>query len=68
MEAWHFILVPANKLADIRAQPAGGNIDVTEFGSILKYRDHQGRTESTSGWGKDPPKMIEVWIHEHYGQ
>jgi hypothetical protein len=67
-QAWYYILVPADKLADIRAQRAGSNIDVTEFGPIIQYRDHQGRTVSTSDWGTDPPKMIEMWIDEHYGQ
>ncbi len=67
-EAWHYILVPIDKLADCRAQPAGSNIDVTDYGEIMKYRNHQGRTESTSGWGRDPPKMLEIWLHEHYGQ
>jgi hypothetical protein len=68
MEAWHCILVPADKLSAIRAQRAGGNIDVTDFGRILQYRDHQGRTVSTFDWGTDPPKMIQMWLYEHYSQ
>ncbi len=55
-------------MADLQAQRSGTNIDVTKFGSIMQYRNHQGRTVLMSGWGTDPPKMIEMWISEHYGQ
>jgi hypothetical protein len=66
--AWHHILVPANKLADLTALPAGSNLDVTAFGRHIQYRNKSGITLQMSGWGRDPSKMIETWMKEHYGQ
>ena len=54
--AWHFVLVPADKLAAMRSSAAGATVDVTKFGSILQYRNHQGKSVQMSGWGRDPPK------------
>lgn len=65
---WHCILVPGEKLADIKAHPTGATMNVNDFGSVIEYRNHQGKTLPMSGWGKDPPKMIEIWFDEHYGQ
>ncbi len=67
-EAWHYILVPADKLADLKAHPSGADIDVKKFGSVIQYRNHRGKIMPMSGWGIDPPKMIDMWIEEHYGQ
>ncbi len=66
--AWFYILVPAHKLADLKAQQVGTRLDVTQFGSMIKYRNKRGEVKPMSGWGTDPPKMIETWIDEHYGK
>jgi len=66
--AWHYILVPAHNLADLKAQELGITLDVTKFGSIIKYRNNRGEVKPMSGWGTDPPKMIATWIDEHYGK
>ena len=66
--AWHVILVPIDKFAALQAQGSGSNFNVTEFGQIIQYRNHQGEIKSLSGWGKGPPQMIETWIDNNYGQ
>jgi len=66
--AWHYILVPVNKVADLKAQKPGGTIDVTKFGNIIEYRDKQGKIKPMSGWGTNPPKMIETWIENQYSE
>ncbi len=68
LPAWHYIVVPANKLADIKAQPLGGTIDVTKFGCVIEYRNKRGEVKPMSGRGIDPPKMFEIWLSEQYGQ
>ena len=66
--AWHYIAVPIDKLDSLKAKTAGSNINVTQFGQMIEYRDHQGITKFMSGWGKDPPKIIDIWLDEIYGQ
>ncbi|CAF4289774.1 unnamed protein product [Rotaria sp. Silwood2] len=64
--AWHYILVPIYKCADLNANPAGSNIDVTNFGSFIKYRNNRDEIKQMSGWGTDPPNIIQKWIDTHY--
>ena len=54
--AWHYILVPPEKAAELRKQKAGCNIDVAKFGKIVE-----------SGWGEDPSQEIMDKIQEEYG-
>ncbi|CAF0986266.1 unnamed protein product [Didymodactylos carnosus] len=62
--AWHYILVPFHKLAHLREQPEGSNIDITQFGEVLTYKDENGVVHPCSGWGEDPPEKVQHWIVE----
>src|SRR5690348_5779907 len=63
--AWHYILVPFNKLLDLKNQQIGASFDCTKFDSIIKYRDDQGLPFPMSGWGRDPPITLQTWFDEH---
>jgi hypothetical protein len=65
--AWHYILVPYYKRTPLNSSENGATIDITEFGSVIQYRDDRGRIRPMSGWGTDPPAHIQKWIHKHYG-
>ncbi len=54
--AWHYILVPKDKEIELKKQKAGTNIDVADYGKIVK-----------SGWGEDPSDEIKREIEEEYG-
>ena len=66
--AWHYILVPFEKAAIFRGQKKGADVDVTEYGRIIKYKDDSGHENACSGWGEDPPKKVTKWIWKHYGK
>ncbi|CAF4686927.1 unnamed protein product, partial [Rotaria sp. Silwood2] len=53
--AWHYLMVPVNKLADLKAQQPGTIIDVTKFGRLMKYFNNRDKVMPLSGWGTDPP-------------
>ncbi len=67
LPAWHYIMVPISKAADLKSQKAGITIDVTNFGAVVKYRNKRGETKTASGWGTDPPEMLQIWIGSRYG-
>lgn len=54
--AWHYVLVPHDKIKGLRQQKSGTNIDVADYGKIIK-----------SGWGVDPSPEIVKEIEEKYG-
>jgi hypothetical protein len=54
--AWHYVLVSPEKIKELRHQKSGTNIDVTDFGKIIR-----------SGWGENPSEEIEKEIEEEYG-
>ncbi len=54
--AWHYVLVSPEKIKELRQQKSGTNIDVTDFGSIIR-----------SGWGENPSDEIVKEIEEEYG-
>ncbi len=54
--AWHYVLVSPEKIQQLKKQKSGTNIDVTDFGKIIK-----------SGWGEDPSDEIVKEIEEEYG-
>ena len=56
--AWHYILVPINKLAEFKSLRKGDNINVTEYGRIIKYRNKRGEIKEMSGWEAEPPEMF----------
>jgi hypothetical protein len=64
--AWHYILVSVSKTAELKSQGKGGTIDVREFGRMIDYRNNRGETKATSGWGRNPPKILRKWLQEHY--
>ncbi|CAF1503245.1 unnamed protein product [Rotaria sp. Silwood1] len=66
--AWHCILVPASQIADLNAHPQNTTADITKFGSIIQYLNNRDQIILTSGWGIDPPRMIQEWIEEHYSK
>ena len=54
--AWHYVLLPDNKEETkeaFRAQVQTGNIDVADYGKILK-----------SGWGEEPPMEVKEWAEK----
>ncbi|CAF4843076.1 unnamed protein product [Rotaria sp. Silwood1] len=64
--AWHYLLVPVNKVTDLKAQKSGANIDITKFGRLIEYLNNRDKVITLSGWGTDPPGIIQTWISEHY--
>jgi hypothetical protein len=64
---WHYILICPHRLADFKAQ-SGTNIDITDIGRFIRYRNNRGETKQMSGWGTDPPKMIQKWNAKYYGK
>lgn len=54
--AWHYVLVSPENIAELKKQKSGTNIDVADFGKIVK-----------SGWGEDPSPEIVKEIEEQYG-
>lgn len=54
--AWHYVLVSPEKIKALRQQQSGTNIDVTDFGKIIR-----------SGWGENPSDDIVKEIEEEYG-
>ena len=49
--AWHYVLVEEGKLNMFKDKVSSGNINVTEYGVVLK-----------SGWGKDPPEEVKTFV------
>jgi tetratricopeptide (TPR) repeat protein len=55
--AWHYVLIEdEEKYRELKKQVSGTNIDVTDYGMIVR-----------SGWGIDPSKSIKDQIEEEYG-
>jgi hypothetical protein len=54
--AWHYILVPPENVKILKKQKAGSNIDVTDYGKIVR-----------SGWGENPSDKIVKEIEAEYG-
>lgn len=65
---WHYILVPAEKVAALRAQMSCGAIDLTQFGRVIINFDDRSEIKQLSGWGEDPPARIQAWVENNYGQ
>jgi len=65
--AWHYILVPENKINELKDHTAGTTIDITQFGRVVKYNDKINIDASASGWGKDPPKKLSKWLETRFG-
>ncbi|CAF3348109.1 unnamed protein product [Rotaria socialis] len=63
---WHYILVPASKVADLNAYQMNSKIDIKAFGSVIKYLSHRFEIKTMSGVGLYPPKIFQTWIAEHY--
>jgi len=53
--AWHYVLVDAFKIKELKDKEKGTNMDVTDYGTIVK-----------SGWGTDPPAAIKEEIESKY--
>lgn len=66
--AWHYILVPLDKVASLKALPTGDTVDITAFGQVIRYRNHRGEIITMSQWGTNPSQMIEAWLSELCGQ
>jgi hypothetical protein len=54
--AWHYVLVSKESEAELKKQKAGTNIDVADYGKIIK-----------SGWGEEPSDEVKREIEEEYG-
>ena len=55
-EAWHYIVIDNEaKYEQLKKQKSGTNIDVSDFGRIIK-----------SGWGKNPPSDVEERLNNMY--
>jgi hypothetical protein len=66
--AWYYILVPADKVVDLKAHMSHATLDITNFGRVIDYRNHRNKVLQACGWGTDPPKMFQTWINEQYGK
>lgn len=66
--AWHYILVPVEKRRDLKSHGAGSEIDCTDFGTRIQYRNKQNQTETLSGWGMSPPHHLVTWVKRHYSK
>ncbi|CAF1203501.1 unnamed protein product [Rotaria magnacalcarata] len=64
--AWHFILVPNHKRVYLKAHSEGSTINVTDFGSFIKYRNNRDEIKFMSGYGVEPPKIKQNWIQTYY--
>ncbi len=65
--AWHYILVPYDKINTLKEQKSELTIDITEFGCIVQYLNRAGDVCTASGWGEEPPEKLKKWIEEQYG-
>ena len=54
--ALYVLIEDEEKYRELKKQVSGTNIDVTDFGMIVR-----------SGWGIDPSKSIKDQIEEEYG-
>ncbi|CAF3753260.1 unnamed protein product [Rotaria sordida] len=64
--AWYYILIPTNKFADLKVLQSDAKIDIPNFGRLIEYLDNRDEIKPMSGWGINPPKIIQTWIAEHY--
>ncbi|CAF3023812.1 unnamed protein product [Rotaria sp. Silwood2] len=62
--AWHYLMVPINKVADLKTYPPQITIDINKYGRQVKYLNNRDETKHMSGWGTDPPIIIQTWIQE----
>ncbi len=55
--AWHYVLVVDDEemLEMFHKTVKAGNLDVADFGHVIK-----------SGWGQDPPDHVKEWIKKKY--
>jgi len=65
--AWHYILVPYNKINDLKNHQSGSIINCNQFGTIIQYRDNNGQIYPSSGWGINPSYSFQTWIENQYG-
>lgn len=64
--AWHYILVPINKVAELKNHGSDETIDITLYGRVIYYITKQGEEKLLCGWGEDPPEILRKWIDDHY--
>ncbi|CAF1365576.1 unnamed protein product, partial [Rotaria sordida] len=64
--AWHYIIVSHHNLANLKAKGKGSNIDITDFGRILQYRNNRDQIKPASGWGTNPPRILQNWLDVYY--
>ena len=55
--AWHYVLITHENIKKLKVQKAGTNIDVTDFGKIIR-----------SGWGENPSDAIVEEVEAEYGE
>lgn len=65
---WHYIMVSASNMTALKACKEGSNIDVTDYGRIVQYINNKGEIKDMSGWGSDPPQLIQNWMDKHYSK
>lgn len=65
--AWHIIRVKCHQRKALKSQRIGTNLDVNDFGDIIKYRDERGSVKNASGWGENPPKHLLSWLEDQFG-
>lgn len=65
---WRYVLVPVNKIHDLKARHPGTHMNVLEYGPVIEYIDNGGKTREMFGWGFDPPEIIQTSIEKYYGK
>ncbi|CAF2148696.1 unnamed protein product [Rotaria magnacalcarata] len=64
---WHIILVTIDKNAEANALNGHSTVDVTKFGRFIQYLNHRNEIKQMSGWGTDPPQIIQQCINKNDG-
>ncbi|CAF1247480.1 unnamed protein product [Rotaria sordida] len=66
IRVWYYMLVPVNKLADLKANRQKSMIDIKNFGRMIEYFNNRDEIKQMSGSAIESPKIFQKWIAEHY--
>ncbi|CAF2779689.1 unnamed protein product [Rotaria sp. Silwood2] len=64
--AWHYVIVPQHNFTIVQALKGNSTVNVTDLGRIVQYRNNRDEIKNMSGWGDNPPRIIQNWLSAHY--
>ncbi|CAF4900088.1 unnamed protein product [Rotaria sp. Silwood1] len=64
--AWHYVIVPQHNFTIVQALKGNSTVNVTDLGRIVQYRNNRDEIKNMSGWGDNPPRIIQNWLSTHY--